>query len=54
MNNIISLLVAIFSVAVVAGAAVWGIQTFLGEYSILAWIVAGFFGFMAIMAKINS
>ncbi len=54
MNNIISLLVAIFSVAIVAGGAILGIQAVMGQWSILVWIVLGFFGFMGVMAKVNS
>lgn len=47
-------LVTIFSVAVVVGLAAWGVQTVMGEYAILVWLVLGFFGFMSVMAKVNS
>lgn len=47
-------LVAIFSVTVVVGLGLWVVQAVMGEYATLAWIGLGFFGFMGLMAKVNS
>ena len=47
-------LVAVVSVAIVAGLAAWGINAVLGEFAILVWIGLGFCGFLGLMAKINS
>lgn len=47
-------LVAILSVAIVLSLGVWGIQALMGEAAIFVWIGLGFFGFLGLMAKVNS
>lgn len=54
MNAAISFLVAVVSVAFVIGITVYGVGAILGEYSILAWIVLGWCGFMTVMKAVNS
>lgn len=47
-------LVALFSIAVVVALGALGVNAILGQWAILFWIGAGFFGFLGIMAKVNS
>ncbi len=54
MNAFISLVVAIVSVAIVAGLVIYGIHAVMGEWSILVWIGLAWCGFMSIMKVVNS
>ena len=47
-------LVAIIAVAIVGLLAVLGVQYVFGQWAWVTYCVAGFFGFMSLMAKLNA
>ncbi len=47
-------IVAIIALAVVGLAAVASVQYVFGQWAWVAYCVAGFFGLMALMAKVNA
>lgn len=54
MNEFISGLVAVLSVALVVGAVLWGINHVMGNYAILAWVGLAWVAFITVMKAVNS
>lgn len=45
--------IAVVAAAFVIGLAVYAVQALMGPWAWIAYCVAGFFGFMTLMAKLN-
>lgn len=53
-NSFIGGVVAVFAFLLVGGAVLLGLNSLLGEWSILLWVGLGLAGLMAIAQKINA
>lgn len=47
-------LIAVVSWVIVLGLGVWGVEYIFGDFSWVVYCVGGFFGLMALMARVNA